>query len=53
MPIGTEIYKIRRNVASNNMRVSGSDHFTKIADLDEEGQEFRLAKGGRGGIGNY
>ena len=35
------------------MKIAGSDHYTKLADLDEEGQDFRVARGGKGGIGSY
>ena len=54
VPIGTEVFQIKRNVKSSQLsKVTGTEYFEKIADLDEEDQEVRVAKGGRGGVGNF
>ena len=53
VPLGTEIYEIKSKTKTKNLMASGSEVFKiKVADLQEEGDEFRVAKGGAGGSGN-
>lgn len=54
MPLGTEIYEIKKNKELTENRIdTGEELKIKIADLDEEGQNLNLAKGGKGGQGNF
>ena len=57
VPIGTEVYEIKRSVQSKEQAKAlgtGRDEIKiKVSDLDHEGQSVRLAKGGNFGIGNF
>lgn len=57
VPLGTEIYEVKRSISSKKKfkqgQAPGADIKIKIGDLDEEGQNIRVALGGNGGIGNY
>lgn len=52
VPIGTEIYQIKRNSKAKLLSQQGEIK-VKLADLDEENQSFRVVKGGLGGRGNF
>ena len=57
VPLGTEVYEIKRSVGSKKQAAqlkTGRDEVKiKIADLDNQGQSIRLARGGVGGVGNF
>ena len=57
VPVGTEIFEIKRNVKSKEHALAmgtGRDEIkVKIGDLDREDQKIRMAKGGNSGVGNY
>ena len=56
MPIGTEVYEIKRSrkVVSKAASAKRQDEVKiKIADLDQEAQSIRMVKGGQGGPGNF
>lgn len=53
MPLGTEIYEIKKSDPSTRQILPQGEVKLRVADLDEEGSEARLAKGGTGGNGNF
>ena len=54
VPLGTEIYEVKKQTLSKENASEDRDLMAKIkvADLDSEGAEYRVAKGGKGGSGN-
>ena len=46
MPVGTEIYKVRKNIENE------TETLKRIGVLKEDGEEILIARGGKGGIGN-
>ncbi len=48
VPLGTEVIEIKKNMLSQKKAI-GAEIRTKVADLDEEGSDVLLAKGGAGG----
>ena len=57
VPLGTEIYLVHNSVRKWNLENPGKpaavpETLEKVADLDEEGQKYLVAKGGKGGLGN-
>jgi len=53
VPIGTEIYKIIKADPDSVKRNRQQEHKILLADLNKEGKEFLIAKGGKGGRGNF
>ena len=49
VPMGTEVWEVTRTTTDGMIE----EKKVKIADLDENGSEFLMAKGGRGGVGNF
>ena len=52
MPLGTEVYEVKKSDKTSKSR-TGREIRIKIADLDDEGKEVLMARGGAGGKGNY
>ena len=52
VPVGTEVFKIKKSEDPDDPDCV-VEQLSKVADLDEEGQSFLVAKGGRGGVGNF
>lgn len=57
VPLGTEIYEIKKGMkfsASQRLKTVTPEleELSKVADLDEEGQSYLIAEGGKGGQGN-
>ena len=50
VPVGTVVF--RDDTSASHTTTQGSDERTPLADLTEDGQEFVLCQGGRGGKGN-
>lgn len=52
VPLGTEVYEIKKSNPSKSLQTSDEEYKLKIADLDQEGQFIQVARGGKGGPGN-
>ncbi len=53
VPLGTEIYEVKMQQLAKELSANRGDQIKiKVADLDSEGAQFRLCKGGEGGSGN-
>jgi GTP-binding protein len=53
VPLGTEIYAIENSHRMGQGDIMKPEEKTRIVDLDEEGQKFRVARGGKGSVGNF
>ena len=51
MPLGTEVFEIKKS--DSDERDKRLQVKFKIADLNEEGNEVLVARGGKGGTGNF
>jgi len=53
VPIGTEIYKVIKSDPKSNIWNTNTELLDLITDLDEADKEYVVAKGGKGGLGNF
>jgi len=53
VPLGTEIYEVKMQQFTSDLTSSKGDQICiKVADLENEDDVYRVARGGSGGSGN-
>lgn len=53
VPLGTEIYEVQNSHRQGKGDVMRPEKKLKLIDLDEEGQKYMVAQGGKGSTGNF
>lgn len=53
VPVGTEVYEIKKSDPTSKFVLPEGEIKLRVCDLDEDGAEVRLAKGGAQGHGNW
>ena len=52
VPVGTEVIEVKKSRYDDRKIRPKEELKFKVADLDEHGSTFMVAKGGKGGVGN-